>query len=46
MAFKDTLDIVKGLKTGVCLADVLHVSERYYATLFHDYMEKVKNELA
>lgn len=52
VAFKDTLDMIKelkrgkGLKAGVRLADVLHVSERYYATLFHDYMEKVQNEPA
>jgi len=44
LAFKNTSDIINGLKRGVSLTDVMHVSERYYAQLFYNYMEKAKND--
>jgi hypothetical protein len=40
MVFSNVYDLVKGLKSETCLTDMMHVSERYYAELFREYMEK------
>lgn len=41
VAFRDTVELIAGLGGTLSLNDMLHVSERYYATLFNDYMDKV-----
>jgi hypothetical protein len=40
------LDLVKGLNSETSLTELMHVSERYYAALFHEYMEKIVREEA
>jgi hypothetical protein len=43
-AFKNVLDLVEGLNSETCLTELMHVSERYYAALFHEYMDKIMCE--
>lgn len=45
MLFRNVSEIIGQLDYGVKLMDVMHVSERYYAALFYEYMEKMNSRV-